>query len=324
MKEASWLIAALAGTFIVGCAPDVTVDEESDRAAVRSELVGAPLDPNHRFAVGLCTGPLQADGSCPTSGAGTSRCSATLIAPNLVLTARHCVERMAQDPTKDCGARFTGELINPVMQVTTNSSVLRPGSTWHAVESVQGPPDANSCRDDIALLTLATKVKDVAPAGVDLVTNVVDDPPPALAIVGRGAFHVRYDPATGARIEYDNGGLERRKLENIPVVCAPETVGECSIENHFFFSGTEVVQPGLMAHGRSTASGDSGSGVYAQPAFTKGRYLVMATHTLGAIDAEGNMSGGSAVLLQPHAAFIKAIARTAAQKGHYPLPFWAR
>jgi hypothetical protein len=65
-----------------------------------SPLVNAPLAPldtvpPHRFSVGVCTGVLNTNpnlgevGACLTSGPA-SRCTGTLVAPNLVLTARHC------------------------------------------------------------------------------------------------------------------------------------------------------------------------------------------------------------------------------------------
>ncbi|WP_394831588.1 trypsin-like serine protease [Pendulispora rubella] len=292
----------------------------------RGALVGAPLDPHHPFAVGLCVGPLQADGSCPTGGANTTRCSATLIAPNLVLTARHCVERMvAVDPNDSCGSAFNGVLINASMHVTTDSTVLRPGAEWYTVQSSEGPSGNNSCIDDLAFLTLDRNVTGVRPAGVDLFTNVAERPPSSVAIVGRGAIHARWDTETGTRIEYDNGNLERRKLEAIPFVCAPTQLGDCSIVDYFQFSShTFDVRPGLMSYGRASISGDSGSGVFSQAAFAKGRYFVIATNTLGAIDAEGLPRGSHGVRLQPHADYIRTVARAAAAKGQYPAPLWAR
>ncbi len=80
-------LAALPG---VGCSSEAQNDALED---LSSPLMGAPEATAHAFAVGVCQGALNTDPaklSVGTCRSGTAKCYGTLIAPNLVLTARHC------------------------------------------------------------------------------------------------------------------------------------------------------------------------------------------------------------------------------------------
>jgi hypothetical protein len=274
----------------------------------------------------VCTGPLQADGSCPPPGTpDTSRCSGTLVAPNLVLTARHCVEHFDSFASDDfCSAAFNGELIHPEIQVTPSNSVLQAGAVWYAVQEIHTPPGDNNCTDDLALLELAENVRGVLPAGIDLYRDLAKRPPARVAIVGRGAIAERYDPETGEQVEFDTGGSRRRRLERIPFVCASNTDGVCSVEDIFSVESTFNLPAGLFAYGPSGASGDSGAGVFAQGFFDFGLFLAIGINTLGTVGEDGDLSGSQGVRLSRHADFLRATAATAAASGWYPVPLWAR
>ena len=72
---------------LAGCAGH---HEDDEAVTTQCEaLINAPLDTTNTSAVGLCIGLATGPGGERTCPIG---CSATLIARNLVLTARHCVQ----------------------------------------------------------------------------------------------------------------------------------------------------------------------------------------------------------------------------------------
>jgi len=323
MRHSKNLLIALTVALAAGCSANDGNDETLRGS--NAELVGAPLDSGHLFSVGVCTGDVNPDGSCPVSGtANTSRCTGTLVAPNLVITSRHCTERMNPPTTDRCTASFNGTPIHTSVQITTSSSVYQPGSTWHRVESIRIPQGSNACTDDVALLTLATKV-DVEPASVYLRQSSAElDLRQGFAMVGRGWVALRFDPVTHERIEYDTGNLERRKRENIPFVCKPTESTPCSVYELFASPPTQALVPGTIAYQAGAASGDSGTGVIPQVLFDKHHhYGLVAIHATTMVGPDGRQGASQGLLLEPHANLIRDTARAAAQRGGYPVPDWA-
>jgi hypothetical protein len=319
------LIVAMGCLLGGAAAAACSAGDEGEPGLEDEYLLGGQIDPGHRFAVGFCAAQLQPDGSCPVPGTpGTARCSGTLVAPNLVLTARHCVEEFAPGSPDFCAGQFTGVRINPEMQITTGDTVLQKNNTWHKVSLVVTPPGNNNCTDDIALLVLRTRVRDVAPAGVDFRRNVVTSPPAALAIVGRGAIKERYNPETFERVEFDNGNILRRVLEDIPFVCAPEKTGDCTVVDFWSSPPTFSPPPGIFAYGPSGGVGDSGAGVFDQEQFSAGTYRVIGVNTLGTMAADGNSSGSEAVRLDRHVPILRLSASQAAAAVGDPVADWAR
>jgi len=317
------------GIALTGCTlaePGSAKDENVQPGTSSGALIGAPLDQDHRFAVGICTGVLNADRSCPVPGtANTSRCSGTLVGPNLVLTARHCVEKMGaqSDPADFCSADFTGEKINSTVQITTNDSVLQPNGAWYGVQRIHTPSGKNVCNDDFVLLQLGLQVRDVVPVGIDLHRDIAQQPPAEVAIVGRGWIKERYDSSTLELIESDNGGLTRRMLTHIPFMCAPATDGACSVVDYWSTPPVFHFRAGQLGYGAGGAPGDSGAGVYAQDSFGSGSYLAISVHSTSTMAVDGLSSGGQGVRLHRHAPFIRQVVEHAALVGRYPVPFWA-
>lgn len=100
------LSASLMATLLAGCAD---VRENDPVAASASAIQGGARDDVHKFSVGILIG-----------GGGT--CSGALIAPYLVITARHCVDSIAQHTSfnqpvdcardtfgKSSGAKFSSD-----------------------------------------------------------------------------------------------------------------------------------------------------------------------------------------------------------------------
>lgn len=245
---------------LAGCsAPAPTSLADGEVGSAESPLVDAPIDDKHTFNVGVCQGTVAADGTC-----GGSHCSGTLVAPNVVLTAQHCINGI-EYAEKWCDSSFTGNADpDAAIQITTGSSSKLPGNEWYGVKEVL-VPGANLCRDDIALLILSARVpsKEARPVAMAIGRDIDRRPPSHVAVVGRGAIDSTYDPET---YEYsdDDGGLRRRILQNIPVVCTPGTAAGCDVVD---FSSTFNTPQTMFAIGRSLEAGDSGTAIFDQRTF---------------------------------------------------------
>src|SRR5580658_7623248 len=69
-----------------------------------NEIQGGTADTTHRFAVGVCGGAFGG----PDGGNNCQLlCSGALIAPNLVISARHCVDNVSNEKV-DCATDTFG------------------------------------------------------------------------------------------------------------------------------------------------------------------------------------------------------------------------
>jgi V8-like Glu-specific endopeptidase len=293
------LMTAVFVLFAAACGVDTDAPEASGPAvaARNDELVNAPEDTNHTFAVGLCMGELRADGSC--DGA---LCSGTLVAPNLVLTARHCVHEIDWvDPSAFCGGSntFLPQTLSPNTWVTAKRSVADPGGRWSKVKQIVVEPTTDICRDDIAYLVLEEPLRGVRPASVSS-RLLTANPPQRVAVVGRGAVHMRYDMTDYSLADADWGGDRRRILENIPFRCVSNTDGACTEVDYFSANNTYALQKETFSFGTSVLSGDSGSGVYDQRAFSRRQFEVIGVAVTTTIGADGLTTASQAVRLDAH------------------------
>ena len=129
---------------VAGCAGrDVEHEDVSNQCEA---LINAPLDTTNTSAVGLCWAlpPRQ-----PTCLGG---CSATLIAKNLVLTARHCVQILGDGTAGVFGTgSFSTPVTNPAnLNVTLSSSWAVGNPSWYSVNQVL-VPSSTDASNDIAL-----------------------------------------------------------------------------------------------------------------------------------------------------------------------------
>ena len=260
-------------------------------------LLNAPLDTTHKFDVGVCAKGLRADGTCKGG-----RCSGTLIAENVVLTARHCIQNIAYaDPW--CASTFTDPLSTLPTLVTTSDSVDVGTPKWYTVASALVEPSAGLCSDDVAVLILATSVpaSEAQPVRVNVTKDYAMHWPKSVAIVGRGGT------ADSLETGVVRDGLMRRILENIPFVCATnDATKPCNIVDfsspptNAFASGTDY-----FVIGASTVGGDSGSGVFDQKHFNKASRSVIGVTSAGTYGEDLTPNYGLISRIDTHKALIR-------------------
>jgi len=317
------------------CLAGCSVEHAGDEAAP-AELMGAAEDTVHTFSVGICLGAHSGGGAMGpsgTCGALTSSCSGTLIAPNLVLTARHCVNYpKVRSPLTLCTTpdnTFDGVPVTSAfhLTVTTSPSVREGRPKWYDVARSFLPEGDNPCNDDIALLLLEKNVPaaEASAIPVDVLTDLAEHTPEEIAIVGRGAILEEYAVGGDSVAAYDRGGYRRRLKSNIPVTCLAHAPGDCIATDFTFHLPPNefALSTGQIMLGPAALGGDSGAGFLDQASFDAGAPRVVAVHSYSGVDAQGKPNSSIGIRLSPHRAFLTRVAKDAATAGGYPVPLWA-
>ncbi|KYF89456.1 peptidase [Sorangium cellulosum] len=280
--RAGYLLAAAA---LAGCAGDAgepaARGEDADEAAL--EIKGGYPDTGDRAVAGLII--------TDRKGRVARTCSSTLIAPDLVLTAQHCI---AEAPKLiSCKTATFGEPVDASqVYATLGRAMWAADAPWLAVRAVLSPPDGNAvCGRDLALVVLASPVpsSDVTPLAPRL-----DRPPEESEVYSAVGFG---DTEGRAR----DGGARRRR-DGLRVEC----VG--------YGCGTQQRVTGSEWRGESgICSGDSGG-----PALD-GAGRIIGVTSRGPAGCSDPIYGG----LIAHRDWLVAEATRAADAGAYGAPWWA-
>lgn len=316
-----WLglaIASLVGS-MVACVDAPRDTGNADLRTARQANQGA-ADSGDPFAVGICL-----RGS--PGGPCVAVCSGSLIAPNLVLTARHCVDNHSS-PGAELRCKtdnFTTRAYAPdQISVTTSPGMFLGTPVWHAVTSVTTPTPTEVCANDLALLQLTSNVaaSEATPVSVLAFGSMADHTrySTEFSIVGYG----RTDPSDA------NTAGARHRLDHVDVECI---VGDPTFTDSYCTSGgVEPAPEGGTTDQLDDAKnfrasyggcpGDSGSGAFERWSLDRGEPMVMGV--LARAGSEGSTCFAlTYVRTDAWRAFLVAGAQTAATAGGYPLPAWA-
>jgi MYXO-CTERM domain-containing protein len=266
----AWLGAGAAlALVIVGIGCSHSKPDDGKVSSSRQAIQGGTTDTEHTFAVGVCGDFNQQ--------ACAYRCSGALITPNLVVTARHCVQQSPEEVRCDQNPTFGGQQA-PSFHITTSTTM--PGSSRYGVKQIIVPPDSHVCGNDIALLILSSLVP--ASEAHPIVPGVqydMGDPRYGnlFTAIGYGAT----DPSGG-------GTGTRRIKQQIQLLCIPgDQYIPCPPE--------AAINPNEFVGGDGTCQGDSGSSAYEQKSFNKDVTTAVSWGVLsrGGVSQDGTACVGS-------------------------------
>jgi hypothetical protein len=294
------LLAFALASFALGCSSGKDGNDGPAIEATRQAIQGGTsTGASYPFTVGIS---LQG---------GQSLCSGSLIAPNLVLTARHCVAQTAEGSV-DCTTAVVGSTFpTRSFGVTTNPNMFAGGAKYYSVAEVIEPSDSTFCGNDIALLRLTSNV----PAS---------EATPAAPVVQHKSFNTsRYDTKVtaigyGATSAANDGSGTRRIKRAINILCMDGSRTYCSSPQT-----SDFIKPSEMITDPGTCSGDSGSGAYDDAAFTGGTYWIHGVLSRGG-STGNNCAEAIYTRTDAFAALIQQAGIAAAAAGGYAAPAWTQ
>lgn len=286
-------LAAILGLLVVvgGCADAVSPGDQADEPRSQQDesvetssqsIEDGTVDSQKKSVVGLA---IQRD-------RGTAVCTGTLIAPNLVMTAQHCVSSI--DTTGiSCGQSNFGSIMSANSLVATTATEIRniDRSNAYPISEIYTPPGSGVCGRDIALLQLRRNVP----------SNVTTPLEPRLQTPSRGESYTAYgygrDPTSS---QTPSSGI-RRRLENLEIRCSASGCAGARQLTAEEFLGSD-----------GTCQGDSGGGA-----------IDSQNRVLGALSRGGRECTNSIYTLASEwSGWIRDQAEKAQAAGGYQPPSW--
>jgi MYXO-CTERM domain-containing protein len=298
-----WFLGGVAVIVALGCSSSSPNPGAKESVGSQSSAIqGGTVDTSHTFAVGVCVG---SPGQCQYT------CSGALIAPNLVVSARHCVEQTPQ--TIDCASATFGGALGPTsaFYVTTSDSMNQPDTGWHSVQKIVTPTPTSVCGNDLSLIILSDTVaaNEATPITPEVQYPITDHNRFSTTVTAIGY---------GITSPNSNTAGERHILENIQLACIPgDPQLDCGSA-----TGTSVAAAEFVS-GDGTCEGDSGSSAYEQTNFNAGRYVSLGVLSRGGVSSDGTQcQGGIYTRLDSWRTLIVQTVTQAATLGGYPVPSW--